>query len=260
MAFLRCLWYSCGGFRTYRNLLNLPLRSVLGFWITLSALIAVVFTATALYWLETGFPLIEKFARRLPSFSLTNGAAYSALPQPYLTNTNQFPIILDLERNTNDFSKKYPSGLLLGKKDFQFWSEGSRPVAFLWAGWPDGKVDAAYLDHLRRETIHMVPWFWAVIWLILVAGGMLQALFFTMLAGLLEQTLLPRFTFSQLFNISLFAITPPAIIVTTYLILGLHEIRMDLLYFCVYCLFLVMASGACRTLLRKPDKEKRDEE
>ena len=260
MKFLRYLWLACGGFRTYRELFDLSLRSVLIYWALFTALLSLVLVGNMVYRFKMGFPAIQNAARSIPSFRLTNGQASSSLSQPYYANTNQFPIVFDLEEKVSAPEKMFPSGILIRKREFRFWIEKSQPIAVSWTGWPDGEFNADYLKKLEEQILLNIPWFYLLIWIGVALLGMIQALLFTTLAGMLERALRPGFTFAQLFNIALFAITPGAIIVATYLSFGLGDIPYALLYFSCYCFFLVMASGACRVFLQPSEKNKGEEE
>ena len=260
MNFLRYLWLACSGFRTYRGLIELSLRSVLIYWAILSSLLAVAFVGNLAHWFKIGFPVIQKVMAHVPAFSLANGQARSPLPQPFFANTNQFPIILDLEKKLEEPQKMFPKGVLIRKKEFSFWLDDSKPILVPWKGWPDGEVNGAYLKNLENETLWALPWFFLVIWLGLGALGLIQSLVFTMLAGLLERSITPNYTFLQLYNIALFAVTPGAIIVATYVSFGLYEIQYSVLYVCCYCLFFMMASSACRPLLKPSGKDEADED
>jgi len=260
MNFLRYLWLSSSGFLTYRSFLELPFRSVMRYWGMLALILTTVLIGNGIDRFEKGFPAIQRVAVQLPPFSLTNGQAFSTLPQPWFANTNRFPIILDLGKKIDEPQKMFSSGILIRKPEFSFWIEGSLPMVVSWKGWPDGEVNTAYLDWIHYLTFLQMPWICGVIWLVVLLLGMIMALFFTVLAGFLERSIQPGYTFSQLFNIALFAITPGAIVASVYLSLGLHEIQYAVLYLSCHCLFFVMASGACRQFLQSSAKDPSDED
>jgi hypothetical protein len=257
MNFLRYFWLSCSGFRTYIPLLNLSLKSSLGYWAAFSFFLAGAVLLIITYWFKIAFPLIEKEAvDHLPPFAITNGQAYSSIPQPYITNTNDFPIILDFENKINSPKTTYPhGGLQIGKKDMNVWVEDMVWPPLSWSLFPNGEINKAYLEKLGQETLRRLPYLFPSLWLSLMLVGLIQALLFTMFAGFLERSLDPNFQFSQLFNISLFALTPSSLFVTLYASIGFTEISYGLLYFACYCFFVIMASGACRSFLRPPSEK-----
>lgn len=256
MNFFRYLWLTCSGFRTYSAFLNLSLRSTLVYWAMFSALLGMVALANIMYWFKMGYPLIvEKASNYLPEFSIVHGQAFSKLPQPYYANTNQFPIILDLEDSVKAPEKTFPGGVILRKNNFHFWNQDVRSKEVPWNKLPDGVVNREYLETLGKLTMRAIPYFFLPIWFIFLLLGLIQGFLFTVLAGFLERSMKPGFTFSQLFNISIFAVTPGAIIIATYVSVGFPGIRWDLLYFSCYCFFLVMSTGACRAFLSRPKED-----
>src|SRR4051812_34165478 len=109
MNFFRYFWLTCTGFRTYVPLLNVSMRSSLGYWAGFSILITLIVMLNFIRWFHIGYPLVaHQAASYLPSFSITNGHAYSTLSQPYITNTNNFPIILDLKGEVENARKTFP--------------------------------------------------------------------------------------------------------------------------------------------------------
>lgn len=255
MNFFRYFWLSCSGFRGYVALLNLPLRASLGYWVGVSFLIAGIILYNFVHWFNMGYPLIVKEAAPiLPEFTISNGQAYSNLPQPYFSNTNQnqFPVILDLNNSITNAQSIYPKGgLVIRQKQADIWMEGSPFPPVQWTGFPNGTVNREYLENLGRTGSRTIPIFFPAIWLVMVLLGIIQAMLFTMLAGLMERSMDPSFTFTQLFNISLFALTPSSLIVCALMSGGI-EISYGIVYFAVYCYFVVMASGICRLTLRRP--------
>ncbi len=260
MNFFRYLWLACSGFRTYTAFLNLPLRSTLAYWTIFAVLLGIVAMADIIHWFKMGYPMIvQEVSLYLPEFSITNGQAFSTLPQPYFANTNQFPIILDLENSVKMPKTMFPTGVVLHKHELQFWGKRLQPLVMPWKKFPNGTVNREYLKKLGEEMVHTLPFFYFPLCLIILLLGLIQAFLFTLLVSFLERSMNPRFTFSQLFNIALFAITPGAIIIATYISAGFREIRHDLLYFACYCLFLVMASSACRPSLSSPRNQENSE-
>jgi hypothetical protein len=259
MKFLRQVWLSCSGFRPYVELLPLSLRETLAYWALFTLGLAVAVLLNLGLWFREAMPAIEAAAAQLPAFSLTNGMAISSLPQPYLANTNQFPIILDLENRMPEPEKTFPSGLVIRKQNFSWWLEGAKPIQNSWTGWPDGEVNHAYLKNLERLTYTISPFFLIVFWFGFFAMGFVQAYFFTFTTSLLDRSETP-FTFNEVFNLSLFSITPASIITLTYMILGVDLLPYGMLYFTTFTIYFIMSYGACRMQREPPDDNGDDED
>jgi hypothetical protein len=259
MSFFKYIWFAVSGFRTYQNLLNLSLRNTIAYWAVLSALLGIVGMINIVRWSKVSYPIIVKQASEfLPEFSISNGQAFSSLPQPYFSNTNQFPIILDLENQVQTPEKMFPMGIVIKKHELIFLNDGKSTPVSRWDQWPNGKVDAAYLDQVSKKRVELLPFIYPIIWLVLMFFGLLQAFLFTMMAGFLERSIRPSYSFAQLFNIALFCITPGALMIAFFQLIQAKGIRYDLLYFASYCFFFVMASAASRMSLI-PESERQRE-
>jgi hypothetical protein len=229
-------------------------------WTTLLALVA---TLNIFYWMQLGFKEIEHWMKpqiskvgeapfQVPSFRIEHGRAMSNLPQPHYSNTNHFPIILDLKSEIEKPESQFPQGIVISREQFKFWLEGTQVLSAPWTGWPDGEVNAAYIELIEKETFRLWPLVMMVVWFLFIAGGLIQALFFTIFVSFLEKTVQPSFTFQQIFNVALFAMVPSSLIVATYVSFQVNLVGLGLLYFCAYCFMMVTASNACRASLRPP--------
>ena len=248
----RCFWLASSGFRTYRFFLELPFQTVLKYWFLFAAFLAVILLGNFVKQFKRGFPLIVKSASYIPPFKISKGQAYSSLPQPYFANTNQFPIILDLENKLKTPENMFPQGILILQDKFKVWLEHSELLTIPWLGWPDGEVNIDYLKNLEHKTYLALPWIYFIIWLTTVLLGLLQALLFTLFTSFIERSASLSFKFNQLLNLAVFAITPSAMILTIYLTIDFYRLPLSLLYFTTYCFFFIMATSSCRELLNSP--------
>jgi hypothetical protein len=264
MKFLKYFWWSSTGFRTYFNFLDLSLKTTLAYWGFLSLVLAGFAMWNISVWFNLAFPVIIKKAQdHLPEFEFRQGKAYSQLPQPYYSNTNDFALIQDIQGTIKNPEKIFPKGLVIRQSEMLYWTEDSPVARVEWKPQlPDGKVNAAYLKDLGDQIVMLWPIFLLIIWLGIIVLGLVQAFLFTSLAGFLERSMDPSFSFAQLLNLAIFALTPGSMIVAIYVTIGFSEIRKELIYFGCYCFFLIMSSGACRDELRGPEEEddRRDDE
>jgi hypothetical protein len=264
MNFFRYLWWACSGFKSYRHMLHLPLKKTVGCWMIFTGVLALLAFLQMRYFLSLALPLIEEKGANLPPLSITNGVAYSPLPQPHYSNTNDFPIILDLKNTERELEERFSQGLVIREKTLTFWSGKIRMETPYSKGLPDGTVDREYLRKLGEDQKKALPMLIPAIWLTLSLIGLLQAFIFTALAGIVERNIEPAFKFEQLFNVAIFALIPASVgtlfvmcLVPIYQMLGLVEAGVSgntllLIYFAIYSFFIVFASGACRPTLQPP--------
>ena len=240
MTFLNYICRACGGFQTYCAFLNLSVLRTISYWAFLSALLAAVATINVIH-------LVRKGIGYVPEFRIEKGEAYAPMDQPFFAHTDQFPIIIDTSETLQDFQKQFSTGLIIRKKEVVYWKGDESRISFPLHVFPDGVVDAFYLDRLSRD----LPVSFPATWLCLMLFGLAQAFLFAVFANLLESTISPGYTFKQLWNLAVFALTPPSIVVAFYASIQFFGVPYPLLYLSCYCFFLVMATGACRTALEK---------
>ncbi|MCC7519104.1 MAG: DUF1189 family protein [Verrucomicrobiae bacterium] len=262
MAFLRYLWLSCGGFRTYAAFLRLPARSAILYWCGFSGFVAAALAFNAWRWFGEAWPrLLDEQLPDIPTFTIAGGVAQTEAPTPLFANTNHFPILVDPRGEVKDPEKLFASGALVKSRELVVWIPGARPMASAWRHWPEGTMGRAYLDELgrtaRESCLVLMPLAWAVV----AALGLMQALGFATLGSFFERKMTPSMEFRHLFNIATFALTPGTLILAVYATIGFREVSFPLVYFGSYGLFLVLGSSACRDALsggpaiKDPDNE-----
>lgn len=254
MNFLRTVLGSCAGLRFYRVALEWSRGGALGYFAKLCLLLALIFAAInvprflrmadeAGAWIKR-----EKF---LPELTIEHGKVRSPAAQPYQRLAGDLIFILDTTGATALAPTGAVNGILVTSDRVLAWSDKrvlvDQPVA---AMLPDGRVDAAYFTDLMRlfVRIAVVPML-GILFGAYFAGGMLQSLLFCAIASMMERSLKPRYSFSQLFRISVLALTPAAIVGTAYSALGLATDWLPLLYLGIYYFYLSGATAVCRPLL-----------
>ncbi|NUN93181.1 MAG: DUF1189 family protein [Verrucomicrobiae bacterium] len=261
MAFLRYIWLSCGGFRTYAAFLRLPAKSAVLFWCGFSGLVAAALAFNAWRWFGDAWPkLLDEVLPEIPSFTISGGMARMQGTTPVYANTNRFPIILDPKGEMKDLAAQFPSGALIRREELRVWLPGTRPVVSSWRHWPEGEMGRAYLDEMGRAARESCLFLLPLAWAVLAALGLAQALGFATLGALLERRLTPSMRFGHLFKIATFALTPGTLILTVYTTLGFREVSFPLVYFGCYGLFLILGSSACREALAGPPPMEEEEE
>ncbi|HTS16256.1 MAG TPA: DUF1189 family protein [Verrucomicrobiae bacterium] len=268
MNFLRTVFALCTGFASYRPYRDLPVTTSLKHLLKLVLFLAFVLVVGSIPLAIDGIDrFAAKFDEHHPNFSIHDGKIVTQAAQPVSWGDNNLRFILD---TTNAVPKPDPTaayGVLFTSDSFLYWmtppndagtgaSTNSEPVSRLQSlrGFPDGAIDGAYF----RRLIHAMLWLFVPIgWVTIVVAGLLccllQAYFFALVASILERSMPSPLKLPQLLNIAIHAATPPAIVVTIYLVMRLHGINMWLVYLIVYGIFLVGASNACRDPIRRPE-------
>ncbi len=264
MNFASTVLQLCSSFKSYRQIRDLPITSSVKYLLKLMALLALVLMASFVPWALRG---CAEFARRFdanrPVFSLHDGKLSSNAAQPVTWGDADLMFVLD---TTGKVTKPDPAalrGILFMADKFLFWAGatnvpdgGAMSREQSLAGFPDGTIDGGYIRRLMNASLLMaVP----LSWLLLILGGALTCLFqaylFSLAASLLERSMPVPFRLNQLLNISIHAVTPAAIVVTTYTALRLQGIDLWLIYLIAYGIFLVGATNASRDKLAPEEPE-----
>ncbi|MDD2706528.1 MAG: DUF1189 family protein [Verrucomicrobiae bacterium] len=255
MNYLRMFWAACGGFRSYRLFLGLSNWTALGFWSLFGLACSIAIIITLLHQSEHVFPEIQRAAKTIPHLRIEQGRAVSNLPLPYYANTNSFPIIIDLKNTVTEPHKLFARGILIHEQDLLLWLNHQPLLNMKLKGYPEGDINPAYFENLRKALRQGAPLLVFLGWLFITTSGVIQAIFFSGLTCFLERAMKPRFSFSQLFRIATFSLTPSTLIVTVYFCLDITELDLRVIFLGVYCFFLVMATSACRNGLPPPSED-----
>ncbi|HVM62332.1 MAG TPA: DUF1189 family protein [Verrucomicrobiae bacterium] len=269
MNFLRTVFALCTGFASYRPYRDLPVTTSLKHLLKLVGLLALVLAICSVPLALRG---IDRVARRFddhrPDFAIQDGKIVTHAAQPATWGDNTLRFILDTTNSAPVPDPRATYGVAFTADSFLYWMTPpsdsgagtatnvvprSAPLYSL-RGFPDGTVDGDYL----RRLFHAGLWLLVPLgWVALVAAGLLccllQAYFFSLVAAILERSMPSPLKLQQLLNIAIHAATPPAIVVTIYLVMQLHGINLWLVYLIVYGIFLVGASNACRDPLHRPE-------
>ncbi|MCX7827038.1 MAG: DUF1189 domain-containing protein [Verrucomicrobiae bacterium] len=254
MDFLRTLLGTCAGLRFYGLALEWRTADALKYLLKLVGLLTLIAASLVVRgalrlaneagrWMEE-----QKF---LPEFSIEQGRARSAVPQPYARRAGDFQFVLDTTGATTINAVNAPMGILVSSNSLFAWNEfNPQPEPISLALFPDGRVDAGYVTRLLRM---------AVGWLIVpVAMGMFlaflcvalcQAAAFGGMASLMESMMEPQFQFGQLFRIGILALTPASLVALGYAALGLWQGWLSFIYLVVFAFYFTSATAVCRPLL-----------
>jgi len=259
MNFFRIMFRCCSGFQTYREVRDLPVRSSLFYLAGLVALLGLVLAARFVPW---GWQLSDAVGdwtgANVPPFRIQQGKALADVPQPYRAGDDDFLFLLDTTGKITAADPQAMHGVLVTGDALVFWMKGDRsPTSPVFAqqhslrGFPNAEINADYIrNFLRAGIIMCVP--------VLLVGGfcvaLAQILLFSFAAAVLERGVANGLRWSQLFNIALYAITPAAIIFTTYAAMRLQGLDLQLIYIVAYGIFLLGAARACR----KPAAEEKN--
>jgi hypothetical protein len=255
MNFFRTVIALCAHFRNYRAVRDLPVTASLKYVTKLIALLSVVALVS---YVPRALDLGDEFAhwvdKHFPAFSIRDGKVITDVTQPYRAGNEDFLLLLDTTGKLTQPDPTALQGVLFMADSFVFWIKATNaPNAIVRSqrhslrGFPDGVVNGDYFRQLIRSFLWVgLPVSLLVVILFGLATSLIQAYLFSLVASLLERNVPHGLALPQLLNIAIHAVTPAAIIFTTYFALRLKGIDLWLVYLIAYGIFLVGASAACR--------------
>ncbi|MBM3859437.1 MAG: DUF1189 domain-containing protein [Verrucomicrobia bacterium] len=252
MTFFRTMFRCCSGFQTYRDVRDRPLTASLFY---LAQLIILLGLILAFRFVPAGWRLTDTVGdwaqAHVPPFRIQQGNVIADVPQPYRAGDDNFLFLLDTTGKATAADPEAMHGVLVTADALLFWMKPDRnpslPVftqRHNLRGFPDSTITADYIRNFLRAGILMsIPILFAAASFLVVA----QILLFSFAAAILERGMAGGLRWPQLFNIALHAVTPAAIIFTTYLAMRLEGFDLQLIYIIAYGVFLLGATNACRT-------------
>lgn len=253
MNFLRTTLQLCLGFASYRNIRDLPLIASLKHLATLIFLLSLILISVLLPDAIQLTNLATDWTQRhVPPFSIRNGAVVvpATVTQPYRAGDQDFLFLLDTTGKTTAADPQALSGILVTSDSLTLWLKSSTaansPVYAQRRSlreFPDTEITPAYIHHLLQTFVVVTAILVPLTALLLV---LLQALFFSGASTLFERGIPGGLRWPQLLNIALHAVTPAAILIAIYILMGLHDLNLQLIYLLTYGVFLLGATNACR--------------
>lgn len=258
MDFPRILLGACSGMKFYREALDWTPAEALKHLLKLALVVALIgapiFLRNSYHWADVALDRLED-SKVLPEFSIEKGRVRTTLPQPHIRMFRDFALVLD---TTSPSKPPKPAGANAGititADSLLLWSElNPSPTPIDIAYFPDGRVDAAYLRGLLRESLWACGIFLGVLMFLgFFCGSLLQLAVFGGLAAFVEQGIAPSFRFDQLFCFGSLALTPSAVAVLVLSGYGVGFDGLSLAYMVVFALFFTGGTTACRRLLLPP--------
>lgn len=258
MGFFNTVLRLCLGFASYRDVRDLPVSAsliyLLKLILLLTALVSASFLPDAIRFSNT---ITDWTERNLPPFSIRDGVVVATVPQPYRAGDEEFLFLLDTTGKTTAADPQARYGILLTADTLTFWMKANdRADAPAYSqrralrDIPDTLINSAYIRHLTQTFLLVI-----VLLLPVAAfcGTLSQALFFSFATSMLERGLPSGLRWSQLFSIAVHAVTPAAIILAAYLIMGMHDFNLQLIYLIAYGVFLLGGTNASRNTIPKQE-------
>jgi len=263
MGFFLTIYRVCTGFSHYRDVRDLPVYASIKYLLKLITLLTLLLSVCLIPQAMDLTRSITGWAEKhIPSFTITSGTVKADLPQPYRSGDADFLFMLDTTGKITGPDPHAMRGVLVTADSLLFWLRAEQPTDTpvytqrqSLRDLPDSTINADYV----RVLVMLALWVSVPVMLIAgLAATFTQACFFSLATAILERGMSRGMSWSQLLNISLHAVTPAAIIFTTYTAMRLEGIDLRLVYLIAYGIFLIGGTNAARN--PAPERESSDNE
>jgi len=196
----------------------------------------------------------EWLGRSLPDAAIEESRLQTTASLPHAVTNRAIVVRLDLDARVPELSPELPAAVVFAgdRLLFGFYSgEAGRPASVSelpYKGLPEGRLDPAYFHRLFRQLIYQTA---PLAVLILFASGaislFLLALSFTLVTSVADRMVgRSDLSFGQMLSIATYALAPPLLLTSGYLLLGMWRMPLGIVFFALYGVFLIGGSYACR--------------
>ena len=196
MNFFRTAVGLCAGFKSYREIRDLPVTTSIKYLLQLLAVLALVFVTSSIPATLAGTGrFMERFDRHRPEFSIQNGQIVTRAKQPYAWGNHELLFILDTTGAVTNADPRAETGLLFNASSYTYWVKGGdhlKPTVLTHTvplrGHPDGRIDGEFIRHWVNVFLCLwIPFAWVVLILLGMLTCMLQAYFFAAVTAAMER-------------------------------------------------------------------------
>ncbi|MBU2102759.1 MAG: DUF1189 family protein [Candidatus Omnitrophota bacterium] len=207
-------------------------------------LLSFLFTARTLYIINQGVAQGVVWAKKnLPVVTIENGSARADVAQPFVKEIEESIIIIDTTGIITTLSD-YTQGLLLTKHELIYKKSTGETRMYDLRRVKRFRLDEAYMRKAQKLIVIIgFPLIWIMLFLYYGCARFVQILFFSLFAYAIAALQKIELTYSQIFNISVYAATCSMLLGACVGLVGLKIPFFWLAYACVYILYLAKALG-----------------
>jgi len=248
MKFFINLWRSTTNFRFYKEVAFQKVSKSIGYFFLFIFLITLILSMKYSTALIQGMGEVSKeLGDRLPEIRIEDGAVSTDAQEPFIIEEKDFIFIIDTTGKKTTIDPSYKQGMLLTKNKLIHKQSEIETRAYNLSKIKSFTVNKEAMERWRKTfsrfalpilLVSLFPYF-AVVKLI-------QILLFSLMALVMNTATKANLKYENLFNISLFALTPPVLLATIFNLAGLKIPLFGLLYIVVYIVFLTGGVRSCK--------------
>jgi hypothetical protein len=248
MNFFVKLWKSTASFRFYREIAHQKVSRSIGYFFLFILLISVVLSLSASTFLIQHLArLAEDMGDKLPEVQIVDGVVSTSVTEPYFYGDENFIFIIDTTGGTTAVDVSYQQGILLAKNKVILKLSTIETREYDLSKIKSFTLDKEALKSWQKSSsrlalpVLLVGFFF---YLLVIKG--IQILFFSVIALIINNNIQANLKYENLFNISLFALTPPVLFTTVFTVFGFRFPFFGFFYVIIYLIFLVGGIKSCK--------------
>lgn len=251
MKFFINLWRSVTSFRFYKEIASQKVSKSIGYFIFFILLITLLLSMKLSTVLIQGVgAMIEEFGDRLPEIRIKDGVVSIDAQEPFIIEEKDFIfIIIDTTGKITTIDPSYKQGILLTKNKLIHKQSEIETRAYDLSKIKSFTVNKEAMERWRKAFSRFAfPFLVVILFLYYIVAKLIQILFFSLIALIANTATKANLKYENLFNISLFALTPPVLLATIFNLAGLRiPFFLSLfLYTVIYIVFLMGGIRSCR--------------
>jgi len=256
MRFFSAVCSSATDFSFYRQIVRQKLSQTVVYFLLLLFSAAVVLTGFYYFYVKRELEYVVEWSQKhLPHITIRKGHVSSPVEQPYKVQEKDFAFFLDTTGVLTRLDPQVAAGVLVLKDRVFFKRPGleTQDMPLHWVKELD--VDAQKVTQWKDKAVPLLGPFLFVTFLVgLVFSKTLQALLFSMLFFVFSNSTITGLQFKELFNLSVYALTPPTLLGVFVQILQWDIAHFFWIYFFLYGAFMVGAFLQCRKIQNKENE------
>lgn len=253
MTFFIKTWKSVTSFRFYKEIAFQKITKSIGYFFLFIFLITLVLSMKYSTALIQGMGEVSKeLGDRLPEIRIENGVVSIDAQEPFTIKEKDFIFIIDTTRKITTIDPSCKQGIFLTKNKLIYKQSEIETREYDLSKIKSFTVNKEAMERWRKIfsrfafpilLVSLFPYF--------VVVKLIQILFFSLIALVMNTTTKANLKYENLFNISLFALTPPVLLATIFNLAGLRiPFFLSLfLYAVIYIVFLIGGVGSCKGLV-----------
>ncbi len=248
MKFFINLWRSTTNFRFYKEVAFQKVSKSIGYFFLFIFLITLILSMKFSTTLIQGMDEVSKeLGDRLPEIRIENGIVSTDAQEPFTIEEKYFIFIIDTTGKITTVDPSYKQGILLTKNKLIHRQSEIETREYDLSKIKSFTVNKEAMERWKKTfsrfafpilLVSLFPYF--------IVAKLIHILLFSLIALIINTAIKANLKYENLFNISLFALTPPVLLATIFNLAGLKIPLFGLLYIAVYIVFLIGGIRNCK--------------